>query len=229
MIKVDMSFIIQIINFLFLIWALNVVLYRPIRGILARRYEKVSGLERRVLIFFIGVAVIFLPLLWSFLEPYQQKRVLILLFPELEPLGAGYHIMQSKIAVGSGMIFGKGFLNGSQNMLSFLPEQHTDFIFSVLAEEWGFAGSLLLIFCFLMLLAFSLNVAHACRDAFGKILAVGIAAMLFWQIFINIGMTIGIMPVVGMPLPLISYGGSSVVTIMIGLGLLLNVSKSRDA
>jgi rod shape determining protein RodA len=142
-------------------------------------------------------------------------------------LGAGYHIIQSKIAIGSGMVFGKGFLKGTQNALSFLPEQHTDFIISVLAEEWGFAGTGFVFFLYMMLLVWGLGIAHGCRDTFGTILAVGITSMIFWQVFINIGMVMGLMPVVGVPLPLISYGGSSVVTSLIGIGILMNISMRR--
>jgi rod shape determining protein RodA len=152
---------------------------------------------------------------------------LTFLDPERDPLGAGYHIIQSKIAIGSGMLTGKGYLKGSQNVLEFLPEQHTDFIFSVFAEEWGFIGTAILIFIFLLLIIWALNVAYSCRDPFGAILAVGIASMVFWQVFVNIGMVMGLMPVVGVPLPFISYGGSSIATMMISIGVLINISMRR--
>jgi rod shape determining protein RodA len=167
------------------------------------------------------------PLVWFFLKEYQKRRILVFLDPDLDPLGAGYHIIQSKIAIGSGMISGKGFLQGTQNALSFLPEEHTDFIFSVLAEEWGFIGSVVLVLLFLLLIFWGLNIAQGCREPFGTILAVGITSMFFWQVIINIGMTMGLMPVVGVPLPLVSYGGSSVLTTAIGIGLLMNVSMRR--
>ncbi len=186
-----------------------------------------SKIERKTLLFFILVFLVVLPVGWNLMEPYQQERILTLIFPNRDPLGAGYHIRQSKIAVGSGMLFGKGYLNGTQKMLSFLPEQHTDFIFSVLAEEWGFLGSFGVLFLYLFLIVFGLSVAYNCRDKFGAIMSVGITAMFFWQIFINIGMVIGIMPVVGMPLPLMSYGGSSILTALLGVGLLMNVSMRR--
>jgi rod shape determining protein RodA len=125
------------------------------------------------------------------------------------------------------MLTGKGFLQGTQNALSFLPEEHTDFIFSVLAEEWGFLGSIILILLFLILIIWGLNVARGCREPFGTIVAVGISAMIFWQAFINIGMSMGLFPVVGVPLPFVSYGGSSVLTTAISIGLLLNVSMRR--
>lgn len=184
-------------------------------------------IDRRTLICFILIAIIAFPVGWKLLHPYQRERVLTLLSPEKDPLGAGYHIRQSKIAVGSGLIVGKGYLQGTQKKLSFLPEQHTDFIFSVLAEEWGFAGSMSILFMFVVLLVFGLNIAHGCRDSFGTILCVGITAMIFWQVFINMGMVTGIMPVVGMPLPLVSYGGSSVITLLIAIGILMNVSMRR--
>ncbi len=186
-----------------------------------------SKIHKRTLICFIVLALLLIPLGWELLEPYQKERILTLLFPNRDPLGAGYHIRQSKIAVGSGLMFGKGYLQGTQKMLLFLPEQHTDFIFSVIAEEWGFFGSMGLLFLFLLLVFFGLNIAHGCREAFGTILAVGITSMIFWQVFINIGMVTGVMPVVGMPLPLISYGGSSILTSLAGVGFLMNIRMRR--
>jgi rod shape determining protein RodA len=167
------------------------------------------------------------PLLWFCLKGYQKQRILTFLDPDRDPLGAGYHIIQSKIAIGSGMLSGKGLLKGTQNALSFLPEQHTDFIFSVMSEEMGFVGSLSVILVFLMLIVWGLNIAYGCRDPFGTILSVGVTAMIFWQAFINIGMVMGLMPVVGVPLPFISYGGSSVMTMMTCIAILMNVSMRR--
>lgn len=185
-------------------------------------------IERRSMIWLIGSGAILISLAWFFfLKGYQKQRILTFFNPDRDPLGAGYHIIQSKIAIGSGMLFGKGFLKGTQNALSFLPEQHTDFILSVLAEEWGFAGAGFVLFLYMLLLVWGLNIAHGCRDTFGTILSVGITAMIFWQVFINIGMVMGLMPVVGVPLPLISYGGSSVVTSLIGIGILMNISMRR--
>jgi rod shape determining protein RodA len=184
-------------------------------------------IERKSLIALIASGAIIVPVMWFLFKDYQKQRILTFLDPDRDPLGAGYHIIQSKIAIGSGILTGKGFLKGTQNALSFLPEEHTDFIFSVLAEEWGFIGSLVLVLLFLILIFWGLNVAIACREPFGTILAVGITAMIFWQVLINIGMTMGLMPVVGVPLPFVSYGGSSVITIAIGVGLLLNVSMRR--
>jgi rod shape determining protein RodA len=184
-------------------------------------------IERRSMITLMSVGTIAVPIVWFFLKEYQKRRILTFLDPERDPLGAGYHIIQSKIAIGSGQIAGKGFLKGTQNALAFLPEQHTDFIFSVLAEEWGFIGSVGLLMLFLLVIIWSLNIAVTSRDPFGTVLAVGVTAMIFWQVFINIGMVMGLMPVVGVPLPLISYGGSSIVTFMASIGLLINVSMRR--
>ncbi|HKK90115.1 MAG TPA: rod shape-determining protein RodA [Desulfobacteraceae bacterium] len=180
--------------------------------------------QKRVLSICTGITAAAVPLVWFVLKEYQKARILTFLNPERDPLGAGYHIIQSKIAIGSGMLFGKGYLKGTQNALSFLPEQHTDFILSVLAEEWGLAGCSLLLALYFVLLLWGLNISYCCRDRFGSILAFGITVMIFWQVFINVGMVMGLMPVVGVPLPLISYGGSSVVTNMVGIGILLNVS-----
>jgi rod shape determining protein RodA len=168
-----------------------------------------------------------LPLLWGFLKEYQKKRIYTFFNPSLDPLGSGYHIIQSKVAVGSGGIFGKGFMKGTQCKLGFLPEQQTDFIFSVLAEEWGFIGSLIVIALYLVLILWGLRIAVTAKDRFGAILSFGVVAMLFWHAFINIGMVLGMMPVVGIPLPLLSYGGSFMVSTLMGVGLLINVSMRR--
>jgi rod shape determining protein RodA len=142
-------------------------------------------------------------------------------------LKTGYHISQSKIAVGSGTLFGKGFLHGTQSQLHFLPEQHTDFIFSVLAEEWGFLGCFVLLFLLLLLISRGLTISNTSKDRAGSILAVGLTSMLFWQTFINVGMVVGILPVVGVPLPLVSYGGTSLITTLIGVGILMNITMRR--
>ena len=167
------------------------------------------------------------PLIWLKLKPYQQKRILTFIRPEMDPLGAGYHINQSKIAIGSGEFWGKGFLKGTQTRLHFLPEQHTDFAFSVLAEEWGFLGSMVLLLLYLFLIIWGLNIAKNSKDKFGSILAVGTVAIVFWQVVINVGMVTGLLPVVGIPLVLFSYGGSSIVTTMAAMGLLMNISMRR--
>ncbi|NVM20754.1 MAG: rod shape-determining protein RodA [Desulfobacterales bacterium] len=185
-------------------------------------------IEFRSLMFLTGSGVFVSSAAWFFfLKGYQKQRILAFINPETDPLGAGYHIIQSKIAVGSGLFLGKGFLKGTQNALSFLPEQHTDFIFSVLAEEWGFFGSALVVVLYLFLVIWGLSIAMRSKEPFGTILAVGVTCMIFWQVIINIGMALGLLPVVGVPLPLISYGGSSLVSTMIGLGLLMNISMRR--
>ena len=167
------------------------------------------------------------PVLWNFLKGYQKKRIITFFNPDLDPLGAGYHLMQSKIAVGSGGILGKGFMKGTQSKLGFLPEQQTDFIFSALGEEWGLIGSLFVIGLYVALILWGLRIAVQAKDRFSAILAFGVVAMLFWHVFINVGMVLGMMPVVGIPLPLLSYGGSFIVSTLIGVGLLLNVSMRR--
>jgi rod shape determining protein RodA len=184
--------------------------------------------EKKVLLTLGALGGSIIPLVWiAGLKEYQKARILTFLDPDRDPLGTGYHIIQSKIAIGSGMITGKGYLQGTQNALSFLPEQHTDFILPVLAEEWGLAGCAVLLILYFILICWGLNIAYNCRQMFGSILAFGITSMIFWQIFINIGMVMGLMPVVGMPLPLISYGGSSVITNLVGFGILLNISMRR--
>ncbi len=185
-------------------------------------------IEWKTLAFLVFAGTMSAVLAWMFfLKEYQKQRILTFLDPDLDPLGAGYHIIQSKIAIGSGRILGKGLFQGTQNTLSFIPEQHTDFIFTVWAEEFGFIGSVCVLLAFMTVIIWGLRIAHECRDAFGAILSVGATAMIFWQVVINIGMIMGLMPVVGMPLPFISYGGSSIIAIIICIGLLLNVSTRR--
>ncbi|MDF1566270.1 MAG: rod shape-determining protein RodA [Deltaproteobacteria bacterium] len=164
--------------------------------------------------------------LW-FLEDYQRRRVTAFLDPEGDAKGAGYHHIQSTIAIGSGDTWGKGWGEGTQTQFSFLPEQHTDFVFSVFAEEHGFAGGVLLLLLYALLLALIIGVAASAKDRFGVFLAIGGAALIFWHIFVNIGMVTGLLPVVGVTLPLLSYGGSSIVTVLAMLGLLLNVGLRR--
>ena len=186
------------------------------------------GLRWSTIMTFVSVTIPMAWVGWSFLlRPYQKNRVLDFLDPERSRLGSGYHIIQSKIAVGSGGFTGKGFVKGTQSQLRFLPEQHTDFAFSVFAEEWGFLGCLLLIIIYLSLVLWGLNIARRCNDRFGSLLAVGVTAMLFWHIVINMGMVIGMFPVVGVPLPFFSYGGTSMITSMVGIGLLQNISMRR--
>jgi len=168
-----------------------------------------------------------LPFIWRSLRDYQQDRVLTFLNPDIDPLGAGYQIIQSKIALGSGGLFGKGFLQGTQSHLNFLPEMKTDFIFTVLAEEFGLVGGLVLISLYALLLLYGFYVSVTCRSHFGRLLAGGLTFIIFLYIFINIGMVMGLLPVVGVPLPLVSYGGSAMLTIMIAYGLILSVGVQR--
>ncbi len=168
-----------------------------------------------------------LPLFWFFLKDYQRDRLMVFINPNVDPLGAGYTINQSKIAIGSGMLFGKGWLSGTQNQLNFLPERHTDFIFSVVGEEWGFVGTALMLGLFLLLIFRGLKIAELTNDISGKLIAVGITTMLALHVIINIGMTLGLMPVVGMPLPFISYGRSALTANLIAVGFLLNVQMNR--
>lgn len=164
---------------------------------------------------------------WFLLHGYQKDRIRTFLDPERDPLGTGYHIIQSKIAVGSGGLWGKGFMQGTQSQLSFLPERHTDFAFSVFAEEWGLFGCILLLGLYLAIVLRGIHIARKADSSFGMYLAIGVTAMIFWHIIVNLGMVIGLLPVVGVPLPLFSYGGTSMVTTMIGCGLLLNISMRR--
>ncbi|MEK6532212.1 MAG: rod shape-determining protein RodA [Deltaproteobacteria bacterium] len=163
------------------------------------------------------------PLGWKMLKGYQKARLTSFIDPGKDPLGSGYHVLQSKIAIGSGGFFGKGFLQGTQGKLQFLPEHHTDFIFATFAEEWGFFGSLIVLGLFLTLVLSGLNTAINAKDRFGFLLALGVTSMFFWHSVINLGMVAGVLPVVGVPLPFISYGGSFLATSMIAAGLLINV------
>jgi len=186
-----------------------------------------AGLRTRVFVMLAILAGATVPLLWGHLKPYQQQRVMTFLSPDRDPLGAGYHVIQSKIAIGSGMFWGKGFLQGTQNKLHFLPEQHTDFIFSVFAEEWGYVGALVLIGLYAAFVLRGLYVASRAKDRFGALLVFGVVTIVFWQVVINVGMTSGVLPVVGIPLPFFSYGGSSLTTMMIATGLVINVNMRR--
>ena len=184
-----------------------------------------AKIKHLLFILFTGLAVS--PFFWNMLKIYQRKRLLVFLNPNIDPLGAGYTIIQSKIAVGSGGLFGKGWLSGTQSQLNFLPERHTDFIFSVIGEEWGFAGSVILLGLFFLLIKQLLFIANTTNDQQGKLLIAGIVALIWFQVFVNIAMTIGLMPVVGLPLPLVSYGGSNLLTIMVLISLAISVNAKR--
>lgn len=185
------------------------------------------GLSSSVLKVMAVIIPILAPCGWFFLRPYQKQRILTLLDPEKDPLGSGYHIIQSRIAIGSGRMWGKGFLEGTQSQLRYLPEKHTDFALAVFAEEWGFVGSIALLAIFCLFLLQIYITARKAKDRFGSFLAAGVFFYFFWQILINMGMVLGIMPVVGIPLPFISYGGSATIVNFSLVGIVVNVSMRR--
>lgn len=174
---------------------------------------------------FIGLST--LPFFWNFLRDYQRQRLFVFINPNIDPLGSGYTVIQSKIAVGSGGLLGKGWLSGTQNQLNFLPERHTDFIFSVVGEEWGFLGAVMLILLYGLIVYRGIKIIETTPDVYGRLIATGFVALFSLQVIINIGMTIGFLPIVGLTLPLISYGGSSLITTLIYIGFLLNVGMRR--
>ncbi len=184
-----------------------------------------AGLPLRLFVIGGGIIAAALPIVFSQLHDYQQKRVLIFMDPESDPLGAGYHITQSKIAIGSGGIFGKGFLNGTQSHLDYLPEGHTDFIFATMAEEWGLVGGLLLIGAFLMLTRWGMNVAERAPTRFGRLSAAGLTMTIFFYFMINLLMVMGLAPVVGIPLPMVSHGGTAMMTVLICAGILMSIER----
>ncbi len=186
-----------------------------------------AGVDIKYILGFVGFCLCLMPWAWHMLADYQKNRLLVFLNPNIDPLGAGYTIIQSKIAVGSGQIFGKGWLSGTQNQLNFLPERHTDFIFSVIGEEWGLLGTSFLLFCYFMLIQSGLTIAEQLKDRFGMLMTVGIVGILTLQVVINIGMVIGLLPVVGLTLPFISYGRTSLLTFIILMGILLNINERR--
>ncbi len=186
------------------------------------------GIRLKLVLVAIGLSVISIPFVWMFLlKPYQRDRIITLVNPEMDPLGQGYQIIQSKIAVGSGQIWGKGYLQGTQAQLNFLPARHTDFIFSVFTEEWGFVGGVFLVLLYAFLILWCLKYVGKTKDRSGSVLTVGVTSILISQVIINIGMVIGILPIVGMPLPFMSYGGSAMLSHMIGIGLILNIRMRR--
>lgn len=187
----------------------------------------VAGINLKLLSAVFVFTLASLPVLWSAMKPYQKRRVLTFLNPESDPHGAGYHIIQSKIAIGSGGIWGKGLLEGTQSQLRFLPERHTDFIGSVMAEELGMVGMLIFFALFFLLILRAFEIAQSSKDREGTFLAVGIISILVLHAFVNLGMIMGLLPVVGVPLPFISYGGSSMVAVLAGIGILLNIRIRR--
>jgi rod shape determining protein RodA len=186
------------------------------------------GIRYRGLIFAVVSGAAAGPFLWQFLKEYQKKRILVFMNPNLDPLGAGYTAIQSKIAVGSGGLFGKGYLQGTQTQLQFVPEHHTDFIFCIIGEEWGYIGSLCLLLLYGLLFRSAFQIMEGTTDRRAKVMIGGVLAVLFSQVFINIGMTFGLMPVTGLTLPFVSYGGSSLIATSVGIGLMLSVYKERS-
>ncbi|MBU2258053.1 MAG: rod shape-determining protein RodA, partial [Candidatus Omnitrophica bacterium] len=181
----------------------------------------------RHILVFLMVIFLLMPVSWNFLRDYQKDRIMVFLNPNIDPLGAGYTIIQSKIAIGSGGILGKGWLSGTQSQLHFLPESHTDFIFATFAEEWGFFGGVMLMLLYYLLIRQGIYIAECTHDHFGKLLAWGISMLLAVEVVVNLAMNMGFAPVVGLPLPLMSYGGSSVCVTFIALGILVNINKRR--
>lgn len=189
----------------------------------------VSGAKiQHLLVIIVVIALVFfLALNFHFLKDYQVRRLLVFLNPDLDPAGAGYNLLQSKIAIGSGRMEGKGLFSGTQGRLNFIPSHHTDFIFAVVGEELGFLGGSLLLALYFILISRAIRIASTAKDMFGALVAAGISVMLLFQVLVNVGMTMGIMPITGIPLPLVSYGGSSLLANMIGMGLLFSISVRR--
>jgi rod shape determining protein RodA len=185
------------------------------------------GLKVRYFVMLGTLGAVIAPVLWRFLHDYQKSRILVFIDPDMDPMGAGYHLAQSKIAVGSGGLLGKGWMVATQSQLNFLPANHTDFIFAGLAEQWGFIGSIGLLLLYAYLFSKGLRLAKDARDLFTMVTSFGVVSMMAIQVVINIGMVVGIMPVVGIPLPLLSYGGSAMLANMLAVGLLLNIRIHR--
>ncbi len=187
-----------------------------------------AGLPWKVIVGGAALGAASLPVVWGFMHDYQQRRVLMLLDPSSDPLGAGYHIIQSTIAIGSGGLFGKGWMQGTQNQLDFIPERTTDFIYAVFGEEFGYAGAILLVGLYLAIVARGLTIAARAPTLFGRLMAATLSLNLFTYVFVNMGMVSGILPVVGVPLPLMSYGGTALVTLLLGVGIMMSVATHRQ-
>jgi len=186
-----------------------------------------AGAPLRSLVGLGGVGLAAAPLVWRWMKPYQQKRLWVFLDPNLDPLGAGYSLIQSKIAIGSGQLWGKGLFGGTQSALEFLPMQHTDFVFAVIGEELGFVGALGVLVCFWVYLLRGLRAAHRAQDPFGSLLCAGIVSLVGFHVLVNVGMTVGLAPITGIPLPFLSHGGSALITNLAATGILLNVGSRR--
>jgi rod shape determining protein RodA len=188
----------------------------------------ICGERVKYLMMVMGAGILSLPVLWNLLKGYQKSRLLVFINPNIDPLGAGYTIIQSRIAIGSGGLMGKGWLRGTQSHLRFLPERHNDFIFSVIGEEWGFVGAIVLISLYVLVIARGIRIISDIDDIYGKAIAAGVVTLLSFQVLVNVSMAVGLMPVVGLPLPFISYGGSSMVATFIAVGFLLSISRRID-
>ncbi len=186
-----------------------------------------AGIQWRILTGLFVLAGAMLPVAWHFMHDYQKRRVMTLFNPEADPLGSGYHIIQAKIAIGSGGIYGKGWTNGSQSQLDFIPERHTDFIFAVFGEEFGLIGAIVLMLVYSFIIGRGLYIAMSATDTYSRLLAGSLSITFFFYVFVNIGMVSGILPVVGVPLPLVSYGGTSMVTLMAAFGILMSIHSRR--
>ena len=187
-----------------------------------------AGVRAKFFIYSLLIFITLLPVAISFLKPYQKARILTFLNPEKDPLGAGYQIIQSKIAIGSGGLFGKGFLNGSQSYLDYLPEKHTDFIFTLFSEEFGFFGSLFILVLYGVIISRIVRIGNITRSNFGKLYCYSFASAFFVYVIVNMGMVLGLLPIVGSPLPILSYGGSSMMAIMLGLGIVMSCKVYKD-
>ena len=185
------------------------------------------GVRRRVLIAGVAMALVLAPLSWKFMAPHQKSRIYAFINPEADPSGIGYNVIQSMVTIGSGRLFGKGYKLGTQTALRYLPERHTDFVFSVLGEEWGFIACIFVMAIFLFIMLWGLRIASGAKDRFGAIAALGVVAMIFWHTAVNVAMTLGLFPVVGIPLPFLSYGGSFLLSVMAGIGLLMSIEERR--
>lgn len=189
-----------------------------------------AGLYKKYILWVLGAGVVVSPIIWFLLEEYQKNRIISLFFPEKDPTGSGYHVLQSKLAIGSGMLWGRGYLKGPQTQYGYLPEKQTDFIYSVIGEEFGIIGAIF-VFALLFLIVYRCfdNARSCSHDTFGEMICIGVGSMMFFHVFENIGMCLGLMPITGIPLPFISYGGSNLVTCFIAIGLVQNVRMRRRA
>lgn len=198
-------------------------------GLIFVSIAAITRLRKRSMLLFLGGVILAIPIVWQYALPYQKARVTAFLNPGTDLSGTGFHAYHARVAIGGGGVFGQGFMQGMQNQFHFLPDQYSDFPFPVFAEEWGFVGSMILLGLYAFLVIWSVRIAALARDRFGAVVAVGCGAMIFWHTIFNLGMASGMLPVVGITLPLFSYGGSSVTTVLLAIGLLMNVSMRRYA